>query len=111
MIAKVIVHAATRREAAGRLARVLETTEIQGLRTNRDFLVATLRTSEFLAGDTTTDFIDRVEPSRTRDVSRQELVEATIAVARNLKPNNAITPKFCAAYPAAGATQLCQWKG
>ena len=81
MIAKVIVHAATRREAAGRLARVLETTEIQGLRTNRDFLVATLRTSEFLAGDTTTDFIDRVEPSRTRDVSRQELVEATIAVA------------------------------
>ena len=81
MIAKVIVHAATRREVAGRLARVLETTEIQGLRTNRDFLVATLRTSEFLAGDTTTDFIDRVEPSCTRDVSRQELVEATIAVA------------------------------
>ena len=37
MIAKVIVHAPTRREAAGRLARVLETTEIQGLRTNRDF--------------------------------------------------------------------------
>ena len=81
MIAKVIVHAATRREAAGRLARVLETTEIQGLRTNRDFLVATLRTSEFLAGDTTTDFIERVEPSRTREVSRQELVEAAIAVA------------------------------
>ena len=81
MIAKVIVHAATRREAAGRLARVLETTEIQGLRTNRDFLVATLRTSEFLAGDTTTDFIERVEPNRTREVSRQELVEAAIAVA------------------------------
>jgi propionyl-CoA carboxylase alpha chain len=81
MIAKVIVHAATRREAAGRLARVLETTEIQGLRTNRDFLVATLRTSEFLAGDTTTDFIERVEPSRRREVSRQELVEAAIAVA------------------------------
>ena len=30
MIAKVIVHAPTRREAAGRLARVLETTEIAG---------------------------------------------------------------------------------
>ena len=68
MIAKVIVHAPTRREAAGRLARVLETTEIQGLRTNRDFLVATLRTPEFLAGDTTTDFIERVEPTRAREV-------------------------------------------
>ena len=81
MIAKVIVHAPTRREAAGRLARVLETTEIQGLRTNRDFLVATLRTGEFLAGDTTTDFIERVEPIRMRQVARQELVEAAIAVA------------------------------
>ena len=80
MIAKVIVHAPTRREAAGRLARVLETTEIQGLRTNRDFLVATLRTPEFLAGDTTTDFIERVEPTRVREVSRQEQVEAAIAV-------------------------------
>ena len=81
MIAKVIVHAPSRREAAGRLARVLETTEIQGLRTNRDFLVATLRTGEFLAGDTTTDFIERVEPARTRDIARQELIEAAIAVA------------------------------
>ncbi|MEC9133624.1 MAG: biotin carboxylase N-terminal domain-containing protein, partial [Pseudomonadota bacterium] len=81
MIAKVIVHAPTRREATGRLARVLETTEIQGLRTNRDFLVATLRTPEFLAGDTTTDFIERVEPTRVREVSRQELIEAAIAVA------------------------------
>ena len=50
MIAKVVVHAPTRREAAARLARVLETTEIQGLKTNRDFLVATLRTPEFWLG-------------------------------------------------------------
>ena len=53
----------------------------QGLRTNRDFLVATLRTPEFLAGDTTTDFIERVEPTRVREISRQEQVEAAIAVA------------------------------
>ena len=33
MIAKVTVHAPTRREAAARLARVLETTRIQGLTT------------------------------------------------------------------------------
>ena len=79
MIAKVIVHAPTRREAASRLARVLETTEIQGLKTNRDFLVTTLRTPEYLTGDTTTDFIERVKPALTREVSRQELVEAAIA--------------------------------
>ena len=63
MIAKVIVHAKTRAEAISRLARVLETTRIQGLTTNRDFLVATLRTQAFLDGDTTTDFIERVNPS------------------------------------------------
>jgi propionyl-CoA carboxylase alpha chain len=66
MLAKIIVHAPSRREAALRLARVLETTRVQGLTTNRDFLVATLRTPEFLAGDTTTDFIERVSPARRR---------------------------------------------
>ncbi|MEM7081097.1 MAG: biotin/lipoyl-containing protein, partial [Pseudomonadota bacterium] len=79
MIAKVVVHAPTRREAAGRLARVLETTQIQGLTTNRDFLVATLRTPEYLAGDTTTDFIERVAPALTREISREEQIEAGIA--------------------------------
>jgi propionyl-CoA carboxylase alpha chain len=81
MLAKVIVHAPTRREAALRLARVLETTRIQGLTTNRDFLVATLRTSEFLAGDTTTDFIERVSPARRRVPARAELAEAGLVAA------------------------------
>ena len=80
MIAKVIVHAATRREAAGRLARVLETTAIAGLNTNRDFLVTTLRTPEYLAGDTTTDFIERVKPALQREVSDLELLQTVIAI-------------------------------
>ncbi|XOV86492.1 MAG: acetyl/propionyl/methylcrotonyl-CoA carboxylase subunit alpha [Pseudomonadota bacterium] len=79
MIAKVIVHAPTRREAASRLASVLETTRVQGLTTNREFLVATLRTPAFLAGDTTTDFIERINPPRTRVPPRAELVDACIA--------------------------------
>lgn len=79
MIAKVTVHAPTRREAAARLARVLETTRIQGLTTNRDFLVATLRTPEFLNGDTNTDFIERVNPARSRAISRDDYIEAAIA--------------------------------
>jgi len=80
MIAKVIVHAPTRREAASRLARVLEKTRVQGLTTNRDFLVATLRTPEFLSGDTTTDFIERVNPDRSRTHSTEELDRSAIAI-------------------------------
>ena len=34
---------------------------IAGVTTNRDFLVATLRSEQFLSGDTTTDFIERVD--------------------------------------------------
>ena len=79
MIAKVIAHGTTRREAAARLARALETTRIQGLTTNRDFLVAVLRTPEYLAGDTTTDFIARVQPARCREVSAQERLDAAVA--------------------------------
>lgn len=79
MLAKVIVHAPTRKEASLRLARVLETTRIQGITTNRDFLVNTLRNPAFLAGDTTTDFIERINPGATREISNEELVEAGIA--------------------------------
>jgi propionyl-CoA carboxylase alpha chain len=63
MLAKVIAHAPTRTEAAGVLALALERAHLGGVTTNRDFLAATLRSPEFLAGDTTTDFIERVAPS------------------------------------------------
>ncbi|MEC7507114.1 MAG: biotin carboxylase N-terminal domain-containing protein [Actinomycetota bacterium] len=63
MLAQVIAHAPTRAEAAGRLALALERMHLGGVVTNRDFLVATLRNEAFLAGDTTTDFIERVDPA------------------------------------------------
>ena len=81
MIAKVIAHAPTRREAAAKLARALQATRLQGLRHNRDFLVATLRTPAFLAGDTCTDFIERVQPAAQRQPSEAELANAAIACA------------------------------
>lgn len=67
MLAKVIAHGPTRSEAAGRLALALERMHLGGVVTNRDFLVATLRSEAFLAGDTTTDFIERVAPDATLD--------------------------------------------
>ncbi len=80
LIAKVIAHAPSRREAVAKLARALERTRIQGITHNRDFLVATLRTPEFIAGDTTTDFIERVAPARVRASTSAEQIDATIAV-------------------------------
>jgi propionyl-CoA carboxylase alpha chain len=76
MLAKVIVHAPTRTEAANRLALVLERMAVAGMTTNRDFLVATLRTPEFLAGDTTTDFIERVDPPRVAEVTPETIAAA-----------------------------------
>lgn len=73
MLAKVIAHGPTRAEAAGRLALALERLHLGGIVTNRDFLVATLRTEEFIAGDTTTDFIERVNPQRAIDLTDDEL--------------------------------------
>ena len=73
LLAKVIAWAPTRTEAAGRLALALERSHLGGLVTNRDFLVATLRTPEFLAGDTTTDFIERVDPARRLTLAPEEL--------------------------------------
>ena len=100
MIAKVIVHAPTRREAAARLARILETTQIQGLITNRDFLVTTLRHQSFLAGDTTTDFIERISPARTREVTSDDLAEASIAIAIESQARNHATARVLKTIPS-----------
>ena len=76
MLAKVIVHAPTRTEAAGRLALVLESMTIAGVRTNRDFLVATLRHDAFLAGDTKTDFTERHQPQTSFEPEVTDLAMA-----------------------------------
>jgi acyl-CoA carboxylase subunit alpha len=59
MLAKVIAHAPTRSEAVASLARVLATSSIHGVTTNRDLLVRTLRHAAFVAGDLDTGFLDR----------------------------------------------------
>ena len=61
MVAKVIAHAPTRRAAAGKLADALSRARLHGVTTNRDLLVRILRSEEYLAGDTTTDFLERVD--------------------------------------------------
>jgi propionyl-CoA carboxylase alpha chain len=63
LLAKVIVHAPTREEAAGRLAAVLAAARLHGVVTNRDLLVGVLRSEAFLAGETDTSFLDRHPPA------------------------------------------------
>jgi propionyl-CoA carboxylase alpha chain len=92
MLAKVIAHAPTRAEAAGRLALALERLHLGGMITNRSFLAATLREPAFLAGDTTTDFIDRVDPV-PEDLDDQGLEKvATVAALWLQGLNRANTP-------------------
>lgn len=64
MIAKVIAHAPTRREAAARLSAALRGAQIHGLRSNRELLVRVLEHPEFLAGRTDTDFLVRHDVGR-----------------------------------------------
>ena len=81
MLAKIIAHAPTRTEAALRLALALERSRIRGIITNRDFLVATLRHPDFLAGHTTTAFIELAGVPVARRPADGELPIAAVAAA------------------------------
>ncbi len=59
MLAKVIAHAPTRREAARRLALTLTRSAIHGVETNRDLLAAILTDHDFLSGTIDTGYLER----------------------------------------------------
>lgn len=80
MLAKIISYAPTRHDAALKLARALESAHIGGIKTNRDFLISCLRSKEFLDADTTSDFIDRVNPDRKLKLSPLE-IEHVVSIA------------------------------
>jgi propionyl-CoA carboxylase alpha chain len=79
LLAKIISHASTRQSAASTLALGLEKLHMGGVTTNRDFLVNVLRNEHFLAGESTTDFIERFDPLRTLDLDEDELTRAAYA--------------------------------
>ena len=81
LLAKVIAHAPTRTEAAAKLALGLSRSTIRGVKTNRDFLVAALRSPTFLAGGATTSFIASGAAKLARTVPSRELERATVAAA------------------------------
>jgi propionyl-CoA carboxylase alpha chain len=87
LLAKVVAHAPTREEAAGRLAAVLAAARLHGVVTNRDLLVGVLRSEAFLAGETDTSFLDRHAPAEltaaggSEDPSTTRLHAAAAALA------------------------------
>ena len=58
LVAKVISHAPTRDGAARRLARALRASQVTGIRTNVESLVAILGDADYLAADTPTAYLD-----------------------------------------------------
>ena len=59
MIAKLIVHGATRNEAIAKMKRALEELVIDGVETNRDFLFDIIRKPNFIRGNFDTSFIEK----------------------------------------------------
>jgi propionyl-CoA carboxylase alpha chain len=89
MIAKVIAHAATRKEAATTLATALRKARLHTSTTNRALLVRILESEEFLSGETDTHFLHRHDPASLgeplADPDDERLAAIAVAVADQAK--------------------------
>ena len=81
MLSKVIAWAPNRIDAVNKLARGLEKAHFGGVKTNRDFLISCLRNESFINGKTTTDFIAREKPSTEQELSENQFLESSVAIA------------------------------
>ena len=88
MLSKVISWAPNRVDAANKLARGLEKAHMGGVVTNRQFLISCLRNESFLNGNTTTDFIEREVLETKKNLSANELHQASTAIALWLAKKN-----------------------
>ncbi len=84
LLAKVIAWGDTRAEAAVGLAAYLRNVTVLGVTTNQLALAATLEHPAYLAGDTTTDFLDRhpeaLAPTVPADVRAEHLIVAALVL-------------------------------
>ena len=88
MLAKVISKGKNRTDAANKLALALQSLHIGGVTTNRDFLVASLRSKQFHKGQTTSDFIEKAKPQRSVILKDQQLEQAVTAAALWIQGEN-----------------------
>jgi len=59
MVAKVIAYDNTRKQAIARMIRAMEEFSINGIKTNKDFLIRILSSDSFLRGDYSINFIEK----------------------------------------------------
>ncbi len=59
MVSKVIVHAATRQEAINKMKIALNEFQIEGIKTNKDFLLKILENNTFNEGEFDTSFVEK----------------------------------------------------
>ena len=88
MLAKVISYGSTREEASEKLAAGLEKTHFGGFANNIGFLSNILRSKDFIAGNTTTDFIELYQPEGQFILSESERKLTTISAALWLQELN-----------------------
>jgi propionyl-CoA carboxylase alpha chain len=88
MLAKVVAHARTRSEAASRLALALERLHLGGVATNRDLLAGILRHPDYLAGEATTDFLDRAAPPAALELADVDVERAAALATMWLQADN-----------------------
>ena len=88
MLSKVISWAPNRTDACLQLATALEKSCIGGVKTNKDFLVECIRHPEFLAGNTTSNFIEIQSPNRKKVLNDHDKNNLMIAGALWISQTN-----------------------
>ncbi|NRA87055.1 MAG: acetyl/propionyl/methylcrotonyl-CoA carboxylase subunit alpha [Rhizobiales bacterium] len=90
MIAKVISHAQTRKEALSKLANALRKSVIAGVKVNIAFLSDILEDQDFLDEKFDTGFIDKFLEKQVNDADLSHIASLAAAIlSRQVTPNNA----------------------
>jgi acetyl/propionyl-CoA carboxylase alpha subunit len=84
LLAKITAHAATRQEAAQKLAAAVAGMQLHGIASNRDLLLGLLRHPEFLRGEIDTQFLERRSPAELCDAVQPPELDALHAAAAAL---------------------------
>jgi acetyl-CoA carboxylase, biotin carboxylase subunit len=98
MLAKLIVHAATREAAIERMRRALTELEIEGVETSRDFHLRVMSDADFRSGDITIQWLEEKLPALSAAMPPANAVrDAAIAAALIAeRDRNAIKPSAAA---------------
>ncbi|XOA42722.1 MAG: acetyl/propionyl/methylcrotonyl-CoA carboxylase subunit alpha [Candidatus Nealsonbacteria bacterium] len=106
LLAKIIAHGKTRKEAISRLKRVLDEIAIEGVPTTIPFFKLLLKDENFLKGNFTTNFIEKSKilqklspqicpkrPLKTKEIEEKELANIIFQIYKTLKSSESISPE------------------